>query len=387
MADTIRCDVAIAGGGLAGGMIALALAARRPELDVAIVEEGASLGGNHIWSFFRTDLTAEERELVAPLIGHRWEGYHVLFPKRRRLLPDSYHSILSERLDECVRAALPPGRVLTQRRILAVGPAALVLEDGTRIEAPGVIDARGAADLSLLDLGWQKFVGHVVRTTVPHRLDRPVVMDATVEQIDGYRFVYLLPLSADRLLIEDTYYSDSPVLDRAAVALRIAAYATHRGWTIAAVEREESGVLPVTMGGDFQTYWQSGGNRVAKAGVRAGLFHPTTGYSLPDAVRTALFVAGLPTLTAPALHDALLAHARNAWESRGFYRLLDRMLFRAAAPLERIRVFERFYGLAPDLIARFYAGRSTMLDRLRILAGKPPVPIGRAVAAMRETAK
>ena len=52
------------------------------------------------------------------------------------------------------------------------------------------------------------------------------------------------------------------------------------------------GALPVAMGGDFDAYWRSGGAKVAKAGARAGLFHPTTGYSLPQAVRLAELGAG-----------------------------------------------------------------------------------------------
>ncbi|MEI9853007.1 MAG: lycopene cyclase family protein [Sphingomonas sp.] len=63
--------------------------------------------------------------------------------------------------------------------------------------------------------------------------------------------------------------------------------------------------------------------------------------------------------------------------------MLAAMLFKAASPHERYRVLERFYRLDPGLIARFYAGQSTMLDRARLLAGKPPVPIARAVAAVR----
>ena len=35
-----------------------------------------------------------------------------------------------------------------------------------------------------------------------------VVMDATVPQEDGFRFVYALPLDPDRVLVEDTYFSD-----------------------------------------------------------------------------------------------------------------------------------------------------------------------------------
>jgi len=45
-------------------------------------------------------------------------------------------------------------------------------------------------------------------------------------------------------------------------------------------------------------------------------------------------------------------------------------------------VLERFYRLPEPLIGRFYAGRSTFRDKARILAGRPPVPIGRAIRAL-----
>jgi lycopene beta-cyclase len=61
------------------------------------------------------------------------------------------------------------------------------------------------------------------------------------------------------------------------------------------------------------------------------------------------------------------------------------MLFKAAEPEERWRVLQRFYRLDPRLIRRFYAGQSTIFDKMRVLTGKPPVPIGRAISAIRET--
>jgi lycopene beta-cyclase len=144
----------------------------------------------------------------------------------------------------------------------------------------------------------------------------------------------------------------------------------------------ETGVLPVVIGGNFDAYWRSTGQGVAKAGMRAGLFHPTTGYSLPDAVRLASAIARAPDLSCEALARLTFEHAERAWRSRRFYRMLDTMLFRAAAPEQRYRVLERFYTLPEPLIGRFYAARSTGLDKLRILTGKPPVPIGRAIAAI-----
>ena len=58
------------------------------------------------------------------------------------------------------------------------------------------------------------------------------------------------------------------------------------------------------------------------------------------------------------------------------------MLFRAAEPDQRYQVLERFYRLSPDLVQRFYAAESTRADQLRILAGRPPVPIGRAFQSL-----
>jgi len=295
MATTISCDLAVVGGGLAGGLITLALKKKRPDLDVRLIEGSHSIGGNHLWSFFASDIADGDRWIVAPLVCYGWTSYDIKFPAHGRAIKASYYSIESERLDALVRSVLPEGALMLGRKVLGASAKAVVFADGDRVEAKGVIDARGSGDLSKLDLGWQKFVGREYALAEPHDLERPIVMDATVEQIDGYRFVYSLPFSATRLFIEDTYYSDTPDLHRPTpggsnadpIADRIDDYAAAHGWQTQEILREESGVLPVALGGDFEEYWRSGGNNVAKAGMRAGLLHPTTGYSLPDAVRTA----------------------------------------------------------------------------------------------------
>lgn len=380
-----RCDVAIVGGGLAGSLFALALAHKRPDVGIRLIERGRALGGNHLWSFFATDVDPADRWLVAPLISHAWKGYDIAFPKHARSFDAPYYSIESERLDEVVRAALPDGAVMLNAKVLAASPTAVVLADGDRVEAGGVIDCRGVSDLSMLDVGWQKFVGREFALDEPHDVTRPVIMDATVEQVDGYRFVYTLPFSATRMFVEDTYYSDTQGIDRAVVSRRLDDYVAARGWKPARANemlREEVGSLPVVIGGDFEAYWRSGGNKVAKGGARGGLFHPTTGYSLPDAIRAAVLVAGASDLSGAGLHDLLHGFAKRAWRSRGFYRMLDVMLFKAAYPHERRAVLERFYGLDEGLIARFYAARSTVRDKARVLVGKPPIPIARALGAI-----
>ena len=370
----------IAGGGLAGCLAALALARRRPELPLLLVEQSDVFGGNHVWSFFDADVATDHRWLVEPAVAASWDGYSIHFPDRERVLPTRYNSLTSECLDRLVRERLRPDQYRLGAAIAELEPNAIRLATGETLSAAAVIDARGPAALDALDLGWQKFVGREFRLSAPHGLERPIVMDARVDQADGYRFVYCLPFAEDRLLIEDTYYSTEPTLDLDRLGDRILDYASARGWRIAALERQETGVLPVAMGGDFDRFWPAG-DPVGRLGLRGGFFHPVTGYSLPDAVRTAMLLTLQTDLAQIATN--LRAEAARLWRERRFYRLLSKMLFRAAKPHERYRVLQHFYRLDPDVIARFYAGRSTFADRLRILSGRPPVPFGRALAALR----
>ena len=212
-------------------------------------------------------------------------------------------------------------------------------------------------------------------------------MDATVPQADGYRFLYALPFTTTRVLVEDTRYADGGELDRADVAAAARAYADAQGWGDARTVREEHGVLPIALAGDIAAFWREADRAgVARAGLRAALFHPTTGYSLPDAAHTALAIAALPELTTASVAACVRARSTAAWEHRAFFRLLNRMLFKAAKPDRRYKVLERFYRLGAPMMARFYAGELTTADKLRILTGKPPVPIGRALACMSERA-
>ncbi len=379
------CDIAIVGGGLAGGLLAYALSVKRPELRIALIEPQQRFGGNHVWSFFSTDIAPEDRWIVEPFVDHQWNGYEVRFPDYRRQLGAQYNSIRSESFDARLRELLPPGAPVNAAAV-NVGPTTVALNTQQRIAARAVIDARGPAKTTLLDNGWQKFLGIEIRTKRPHGLTHPIVMDASVAQIDGFRFVYVLPFAGDRLFIEDTYYSDGPKISEADLRRRVMDYARDQRWDVEEILGTETGALPVTLGGNFEAYWRSGGS-AAKIGMRAGLFHPATGYSLPGAVRAAAKIAAMDDVSGHAIEAAMHAHANAAWRKAGFYRMLNRMTFRAAEPGDRFRIYQRFYRLRPPLIERFYAGTSTRIDKARILAGKPPVPIGRAMKVLKEELK
>lgn len=382
--STSRADIVLVGGGLANGLIALRLKALRPDLKVVMLERDTRIGGEHTWCHFETDVSPEISRWLRPLIVHRWAGYQVRFPDHRRSLETPYLAITSERLHEAVVAVLGEDAWLGVT-VAEVAPHEVTLSDGRRIGAGAVIDGRGPRRSHSLTLGWQKFLGQGVELAAPHGLTRPIIMDATVSQLDGYRFLYVLPLDATRLLIEDTRYSDGDDLNHADLRCAIAAYAEEQGWTIVKVEREEHGILPIALAGDIDAYWREAQAEVAEVGLRAALFQPTTGYSLPDAARLADRIAALPEITSAQVRARAEAHSKAAWRERRFFRLLNRMLFKACAPERRYKVLERFYRLGAPLIQRFYAARLTPWDRIRVLVGKPPVPIGAALGYLSET--
>lgn len=367
-------------------LVAVALVRARPDLDLTVLEAGPSLGGNHTWSFYGSDLSGAAAQLVDPFVAHRWDGYEVRFAGFGRTFSTAYRSVTSATLDRLARAELG-ARVRLGAPIASLDAGGVTLASGERIAADAVLDARGATALAGVTLRWQKFLGREVRLARPHGLSHPTIMDARVPQVDGYRFVYLLPFSADMLLIEDTYYSESRAIDPAALRARIDDYAGSRGWQIAETIREEEGALPLLLAQNYETMWADAApdGGAVPVGLRAGLFHPVTGYSLPVAARTAVALAALQgPLTTDRLRAEMARLARAHAAQSSFGRLLNRLLFLAGPPQNRHKVLARFHGLQQPLIERFYAGALTRADRMRILVGKPPVPILPALRALSE---
>lgn len=367
-----RFDYVLVGGGLGNALVALAVFEARPEARVALVEQQRSVGGNHVWCFHAGDVD-ERHRYVAPLVSASWPRYDVRFPDLRRTLDQPYAAVRSERLADVVEAAFREragSRLFLSSRAARCTARCVTLDDGTELRGDVVIESRGpAAFTAPATVGYQKFVGLELELRRPAPVTHPVLMDALVPQRDGFRFMYVLPFGARRVLLEDTYFSDSSEVDRARREAEILDYAAKNGYAVDHVARREVGVLPLPT--RLPELAKPTEDAPLLAGYQGGWFHPVTGYSFPVAARIASAVAScgdavrLRAEVWPRLQRAQRAQLR-------FCVLLNRMFFAGFAPEQRRNVIERFYRLEPALVRRFYALELTHLDRARIVCGRPP---------------
>ncbi len=355
--------ISIAGGGLSGCLLLAGLKHRWPHLDVTVYEKSSQLCHLRTWSFHHDDIPKESWSWLEPFISKRWPGYDVFFPKYHRNFKSGYYSIRSQDLAEKIKAQFP----------------ASLQMNVSRLTTPETFQATGWPKLNNpQEYGYQKFVGLDVVTTTPHGLTQPILKDVRQPQTDGYRFFYVLPWSETELLIEDTYYSNSPNLEVESVTVQIHQYAQSQGWKMDRVTRRESGSLPLDL------YRAQPVAHPMALGAAAGLAHPVTGYTLPIVVRQIQALLNVETPSIKAFEKVLIEENKILSQSFSYYRFLNRMMFKAADPEKRFKILQRFYTLPEGLIQRFYGGQTTSMDKWRILMGKPPVPVHKALLQMSD---
>lgn len=355
-----RKGLLIAGGGFAGALAALAMARLRPDVPLLLVEEQARFGGGAGGLLHLGDrLAPAARDLLAPLVTQAWDGYFTAFPGGSRKRRAAIAEARSEQLHAEIVRTLRADQYRLNARVVAVREDSILLHGGEELRAEGAIDARGAANLSLLDHGWRVETRVALDLDAPHGLDRPVLVDATV----AGRFHGVTPEGPARLILSDWDFGPAAEPDPEAPA-RLAAYAARRGWTGrpgAAATRAR----PVPTGGDFGGFWRIGGARVAKLGMRGGFFHPVTGWTLADAADTALLLAAQRDFTGAALHDAFAAEAAARWKRRAPLRAVGAALL-AADHDGRRAMLERVFGLGGGTLAAFLTGDPGLIDRRRL---------------------
>jgi len=346
------------------------------------------------WSFHGSDVPESLLPFVENLSSYHWQKQSVQFHQYSRTIETPYFTIRSSDLAK---------KVMGNSKIeIHFGTQfkndSLNEEIGGKSDLPLIIDTAGQPfKLNASEFAYQKFVGLEFLLENKHGVDYPVIMDATVPQLDGYRFMYLLPFGEKTIFVEDTRYSKTPFILEADYKQEIASYVKQKGWIVKDVIYTEKSALPIPFNVPVseETRMTLGkNNEVISLGVAQGLYHPVTGYSSPlmwktlDVLKIHLNRGSQGDRNSDQwlveLKLALGALREDFRQGQRVYCFLNRLMFLASSDEKRFVIFERFYKFSRELIERFYSMDNSYLDWAKIFSGRPPVSVSRAMVVLKD---
>ena len=362
-------DFALCGGGLQNSLIIAALCGMKSSNKIALIEK-SKIGGNHTWCFFGSDISQSMRDQLAPYISYHWSCYEVRFPKYSRILHTPYYMMSSTKLREIILSEFKSKKgsyIYEDTTIKSINQSSVNIQNGTSVKATILVDSRGTT-AHPQKTGFQKFYGQELSLKSPHNFQHPILMDATVPQKDGFRFMYVLPLSNKKIIIEDTSFSNGPELEENERIQAISDWLQKHKLEPTKIHRTEKGILPMPWC-KHATPKNSESDKIIYAGYLGGWFHPGTGYSIPVAAELAEIIA---TTSHKFLFKALKSIKQRLQYQAKFFYLLNKFLFLSYTTENRINIFENFYKLPENTIRRFYSMSLVPKDKFKIFRWPPP---------------
>lgn len=377
-------DYLIVGGGAAGLSLAYHMA-QEPRLagkTVLLLEAEAHKANDRTWRYWAAGSTP-----FGPVESHRWARLAVRTPGFERVLDLApYHYRLVRAGDFYAHvaqtlAARPRQftQLVSQVTSVTEAPdaagALATLADGRQVRARYAFDSRlPRLDRQPLRHRYleQHFRGWEIEADYD-AFDPTVVqfMDFRVPQHQQVRFVYTLPFTPRRALVEFTVFSGQ-VLSKAEYEAELRAYLRERvGEGRYRVMAEEGGSIPMT---DHPLPARHSPH-VLHLGTRAGRSKPSTGYTFARIQRhSARLVAALATTgTLPADPTG------DQWQFRLFDTLLLDIMQRQG---ESVRdIFRELFDHNPiQRIFRFLDEETSWVENLQILHSVTPGPFLRSIA-------
>lgn len=343
--------VIILGGGIWGSLLAFRLKEALPHVKFRLYEESSTLG-NHLSCTFRESDCGNSIKWLRPLISKSWSHHHIKFPKFEKWITDNYHLIqpcqLHEKVSERLGDDLRLNNTLTPEFALKEGDF--------------VIDTRHSCHYK--KTGFKKHLSLHIEISDDHHLIAPVIFDGGVSQKERFRNLAYYPISERTLIVSDTWYSENQKIDLDEMRRALCESIYSKGWRINKIIREESGfsVLPISA----PVIREEG--RVISL---AGLFHDTTGCSVPSA--TELIDRLVSTsFRFGELKEVVKNFRKESEADRQYFRYLNKQLIED----NQSHLFEAIYSQSYPVLERFSKGKLSFLDRSRITFGKSHLKVG-----------
>ena len=375
-------DLVILGGGCAGLSLSMALSAQGALCPrTLVIEARTEYSNDRTWCSWNDPSTP-----VPYPIQHRWQTMRVAHAGQSVSLDcgsTPYQMVTAEDFYAAAQASIDRQSDITLRLGTAVvgeprysdGMWNINTSSGT-VLARSIVDTR-PPQLPRLDGAtlWQSFYGQEIECSAavfdPLSLD---LMNFLAPDPRHVPFVYVLPVTATRALVEVTVFGATPLTARDLCARLDAAIAQRVGGASFTTLRREHGILPMGL----TEAPKSAQHSYVHVGVMAGGARPSTGYAFQRIQRWANECAhALVSTGQPVGHrpDPLSL------------RLMDQIFLDVlrAEPGRGAGIFFSLFSRAdPARVIRFLSGTAGVADSLAVVAAMPVLPFVRAAFAMTQ---
>lgn len=365
-------DLIILGGGCAGLSLAMQLA----ELGVKaprtlVLESRHEYVNDRTWCFWGHPDAA-----MSGLASHQWNAFSVSTGTRRivrdcsaapyRMIPSgAFYAAARERISRSPGTELLIGNPVTSEPVREEGSWRVMGRNGP-LSAKWIVDTRPVnPHASPQPHLWQSFLGEEI-VTERECFDPECVelMDFSESTPSRILFLYLLPFSKNRALIEATVFGREPLSAEDLTPALRSLLGNRLGKTDFSVMRSEHGILP--MGRRLTPPHR--GRGYVHAGLAAGGARPSTGYAFQRIQRWARECAAVM-----ARGEAPLAHAADPLMQRAMDEIFLRVL-RSRPDLAPGLFFSLLGKVEPQRIARFMSDRGRLSDYAAVITALPPWP-------------
>ena len=373
-------DYLIVGGGAAGLSLAYHIA-QEPRLankKVLLIEPEAKDQNDRTWSFW-----SDERMLFDGITAHEWRTIAFRSPDFERIIDLKnyryrmirgldYYQFIRKTLAGCAQFTCVRGTVAslenTTGGVRAHSSAGEFIARYGFDSRPPAIEQNPNKHRYLL----QHFVGWEIETEADvFNPDVVEFMDFRGAQHHEARFIYVLPFTARKALVEYTLFSTTP-LPKTEYEAAIRTYLeTTLGVKNYRIVAEEIGAIPMT---DHPLPARDGTN-IINLGTRGGRAKASTGYAFKRIQQhSARLVAALATTGQPPTDPT-----GDKWQFQLFDTLLLDIMQRRGETTRDI--FRQLFERNPvERIFRFLDETTSWADNLRVMNSVAPGPFMRSIA-------
>lgn len=374
-------DYIITGAGCSG-LSLLMHVLQTPELNqkrILLLDHSAKTDNDKTWCFWEKD-----KGIFEKIVFHQWQQvqfYADSWSKSISLYPYTYKMLRSIDFYAFVLdyARLFPNVVFRNEEVIKVcndSGMAVAVTKKQQYRAHYIFNSilfqrpvPGKKEHFLL----QHFTGWEIETDMPHfNPELATFMDFRVNQQHGTTFMYVLPVSANRALVEYTLFTEN-LLNKEAYEIALHDYISHQlKINSYRITHAETGIIPMT-----NIAFKKGEGRIIHLGTAGGDTKPSSGYTfkfIQD--RVSLIVKALVKGEDPLIHPTLKQKKFLFYDSVLLHVLRNRTLGGA-------EVFAAIFSGNPvERVLRFLDNESTFTEDIQVMNSVPKLIFMKA--ALRE---